>query len=215
MESPRDLCIRKDIMNTRDIKRIPVIIDLIYNLWEKYRISNISIGFFYITNLLEIEASKDGDPFYWEEDKWYDLISNEIKKTEKFVKNYEISNKDKKEMKDILNSFANYWKHYQDLRFQQIVNMFDEDFEEYIREYEGVCDSKFYQHFFSSRIRHKLEHQLRSLEHSKEEIASGANQLFDIGLVGEDINPLKEKYIRKLDEFIKEIQDELKELTNG
>ena len=216
MKSPRDLCVRKNITISRDIKRIPVIVDLIYNLWELYRISNPSTGFFYITNLLEIEADKKGeDAFFWEEDKWYDLISGEIEKAKKFVKNYEISDKDKQEMKDILQSFSKYWSYYSDLRFQQIINIFDEDFEEYVREYEGTCDSKFYQHFFSSRIKNKLENQLNNLKNRKEEIISGKDQLFNINSLEGEIVILKEKYVSKMNEFIKEIEKQLKEFTNG
>ena len=117
-------------------------------------------------------------------------------------------------MKNILKSFANYWKCYPDLRFKQIINLFDDDFEEYIREYKGVCDSSFYQYFFSSRIKNQLESQLENLEHRKKEIISGKNQLFNIGLT-EESNALKKKYIDKMNEFIDEIKKQLEEFTNG
>ena len=90
MENLRDLCIRKDFKASRDIRRIPIITDLIYNLWKQYRTNDDSIGFFYITNFLEVKASeKEKDSFFWEEDEWYDFISNEIKNTKGFIKKYE------------------------------------------------------------------------------------------------------------------------------
>ena len=82
----REICVRKNFSSIRDGRRIPIICNLIDELWQYYRAYDKTIGFYYMTNLLEVEAQKDEDPFYWEEDKFLANISeyfnDNIKKEE-------------------------------------------------------------------------------------------------------------------------------------
>ena len=122
----REICVRKDFSSVRNAKRIPIICNLINELWQRYRMSDSTIGFYYITNLLEVEAQKDEDPFYWEEDKWYDKIQEMIKHSKNFKQNYDLTLKDIQEMSLIVSYFESYWLLHQDLRLKQILNIFDE-----------------------------------------------------------------------------------------
>lgn len=148
----RDCCIRKDFSSPRNGKRIYVICNLIYELWVKYRQHNPTIGFYYITNAIELEGSKDGDPFYWEEDKWYDKIKEMIKKVEELQQNYELSWKDYIEMKSTISHFCDYWKLYPDLRLKQILNCFDELVETRIRENDILDKTKWDKIFIKEQI---------------------------------------------------------------
>ena len=129
----REICVRKNFSSIRDGRRIPIICNLIDELWQYYRAYDKTIGFYYMTNLLEVEAQKDEDPFYWEEDKWYDKIQEMIERSKKFKKNFELTPNDIQEMSKIISYFESYWLLHQDLRLKQILNIFDELFEEKVR----------------------------------------------------------------------------------
>lgn len=199
----RDVCVRKDFSSIREGKRIPIICNLINELWQRYRMSDPTIGFYYITNLLEVEAKKanNGDPFYWEEDKWYDKIQDLIEHSKNFKKNYELPPEDIKEMSLIVSYFEGYWFMYQDLRLQQLLNIFDELFEEKIRGWEvlGIGDWNYILIGEQCKI---LQDKITSLNNTKKEIIDGASSLFNLGLVGSDVQDLKKIYVTKIDEEI-------------
>ena len=208
MNKDRELCVRKDFSSMREGKRIPVICNLINELWQGYRISDPTIGFYYITNLLEVEAknANDGEPFYWEEDKWYDKIQDLIEHSKKFKKNYELPPEDIKEMSLIVSYLEGYWFIYQDLRLQQLLNIFDELFEEKIRGWEvlGVGD---WNYILIGEQLNILQNKIQHLEITKQEIESGAKTLFETGLVGEDIKDLKGIYLNKINDEIKKCEE--------
>lgn len=141
----REICVRKDFSSIRNKERIKIICDLIKKLWINYRAYNEKIGFFYITNLLEIEADKcfkkdSYDPFYWEEDKWYDLIQELIKNSEKFPNNF--MSYETKDITNTINYFTEYWLIYPDFRLKQLLNIFNDLFEIKIR--EDILDENFW-----------------------------------------------------------------------
>lgn len=149
----RDYCVRKDFSSIRNKERIGVICDLIKTLWVNYRAYNIQIGLFYMTNLLEVEANKSFkedsyDPFYWEEDKWYDFIQDLIEKSKKFPQNY--ISYETKDITDTMEYFAKYWLIYPDLRLKQFLNIFNDMFETRIR--EDALDSNFWKNLFNTEI---------------------------------------------------------------
>lgn len=199
----RDVCVRKDFSSIREGKRIPIICNLINELWQRYRMSDPTIGFYYITNLLEVEAKKtnNGDPFYWEEDKWYDKIQDLIEHSKKFKKNFELTPNDIQEMSKIISYFESYWLLHQDLRLKQILNIFDELFEEKVRGYDvvGIGAWKYILIGEQCKI---LQDKITSLNNTKKEIIDGASSLFNLGLVGSDVQDLKKIYVTKIDEEI-------------
>lgn len=203
----REICVRKDFSSVRNGKRIPIICNLINELWQRYKISDSTIGFYYITNLLEVEAQKDEDPFYWEEDKWYDKIQEMIKHSKNFKKNYELTPKDIQEMSSIVSYFESYWLLHQDLRLKQILNIFDELFEEKVRGYDvvGIGAWKYILIGEQCKI---LQNKIESLNNTKKEITDGASSLFNLGLVGNDIQDLKKIYITKIDEEISSCKEQ-------
>ena len=197
----REICVRKDFSSIRNAKRIPIICNLIHELWQRYRMSDSTIGFYYITNLLEVEAQKDEDPFYWEEDKWYDKIQEMIKHSKNFKQNYDLTSKDIKEMSLIVSYFESYWLLHQDLRLKQILNIFDELFEEKVRGYDVVGTGAWKYILIGEQCK-ILQDKIKSLNNTKKEITDGASSLFNLGLVGNNIQDLKRIYITKIDKEI-------------
>lgn len=202
----REICVRKNFSSIRDGRRIPIICNLIDELWQYYRVYDKTIGFYYMTNLLEVEAQKDEDPFYWEEDKWYDKIQEMIEHSKKFKKNFELTPNDIQEMSKIISYFESYWLLHQDLRLKQVLNIFDELFEEKVRGYDvvGIGAWKYILIGEQCKI---LQDKIKSLNNTKKEITDGASSLFNLGLVGNDIQDLKRIYITKIDEEINSCEE--------
>lgn len=126
----RDLCIFKNITKQRNVERIPVICNQIKKLWIKLRSNNEAAGFHYVTAYIQsiaYEQYNNGglDPFYWEEDRWYDFIDNLIDTKEDSGNSYLLVEQ-LNTMTQIIRYFENYWMLYPDLRLQQILNLFDE-----------------------------------------------------------------------------------------
>lgn len=215
-EEDRKLCIKKDFHTPRDERRIPIICNAIYELWTKYRENNPKIGFFYITNLLEVESDRDhkggdSDPFYWEDEKWYDKIYDLIDNASDFKFNRENTSKENAEMSQILKYFQNYWLLYSDLRLKQIINIFDDMFQEKIREYE-TTNLDFWKGIFIPEQISSLENSIKHLEETKQEISSGADSLLNNGLRGENVKDLENIYVTKLNKLIEKSQKRLDEL---
>lgn len=157
--SDRDYCIRRDFSSMRDIKRIDVICGLVKQLWINFRANDNKTGFFYITNLLELEADKrfkqdSYDPFYWEEDKWYDFMQELITSSKKLKQNFPLE--ETQEIKNTVEYFRRYWLIYPDFRFKQFLNVFDDLFEVRIR--EDILTDKFWKQLIAPEV---VKHQER------------------------------------------------------
>lgn len=151
----RELCVRKDYTTIRRIERIPVICDMIEELWFKSRIKNKNVGFYYILTSIIIESQKKrkslGDMFYWEEDIWYDIIEEMIEKEEEKESLYDISTSEFAKAHDVLYNFSKFWEKHQDLRFYQLVVLFDDIFQEHIRRFYPF-DMTFWDDFFKFEL---------------------------------------------------------------
>lgn len=211
----RDYCIKNSFENPRDERRIPVICNLIKELWINYRKNTYSIGFYYITNLLEIEGKKDEengapDPFYWEEDRWYDKLQDMIIHSKKFQNKNELSIEDIDDINKTIQYFENYWKLYSDFRLIQIIEIFDEVVEEKLRD-SNFTNSDFWKTLLGEEQIKILNNSISHLKEQKESVENGTSDIFKgEGNIGTE--KLKKIYLSQLENLIKKSQKKLEEL---
>lgn len=211
----RDYCIKKDFSTPRDERRIPIICNLIKTLWIKYRENNNLFGFYYITNLLEIEGKKDekdgaSDPFYWEDDEWYDKLQNMISKSEKFEKKNDLSINDLNNINQTIKCFENYWRLYSDFRLMQILEIFDEVVEEKLRD-SNFTNFNFWISLLGEEQIRIMNHSLAHLKEQKQNVENGTDDIF-VNKENKGTNKLKEIYLTQLEQLINKSQEKLEML---
>lgn len=169
----RDFCVRKDYVNHRDERRIDVICNKMLKLWEQLRLNNSSVGFVGLIEYIEGVANNKyedpncTDPFYWEEDRWYDELDEMISNT-KQTKQDNILDRSL-EMMDTMNYFKMYWNLYGDFRLYQVIYSFKESFEQKIRDID-VFDNIFWKSFFVKEIINSLTSSLESIQKAKKNL---------------------------------------------
>lgn len=155
-----EICKNKDITKIRNKERIPIICDKIMDLWKEYRKIEYNVGFFYILDMIPQLANREGnkDPFYWEEDEWFIFINKLIKETTGEDKD-DLASSDLDNMKEIMDSFQLYWELNQDLRFQQVINFFEMNFQKEIKGW--ILDVPFWKYFFFVQNRKRIQEMIK------------------------------------------------------
>ena len=127
----RDVCIRKNLMQQRDVRRIPIICEQLKRLWVRYRRDNEATGFYTIICMLQsisyeqYELKYGIDPFFWEEDRWYDFIDNLIE-TKEGLSNPYLSMEQLNDMGKIVKFFEDFWMLFPDLRLWQVFDFLED-----------------------------------------------------------------------------------------
>lgn len=152
----KELCKRKNFFESRNPNRISAICDEIESLWNEKRKCNKNTGFYFVINLIILEGrdTNSGDIFYWEEDKWYDLIKNMTKNVEPTMKKFQITTREKELAHNVMFKFEEFWRKNSDLRFFQIVLLLDDMLQEYIRLFFPF-DVEFWDKFFNFEMGEK------------------------------------------------------------
>ena len=169
----RDLCVRKNFRGSRDKRRIDVICNKMLELWENLKPYNPSIGFFGLTSIILEYANKKFqdpnciDPFYWEEDKWYDELDLMIVEAKDLDKDIASDNSlDVEDMKKTMGHFKSYWYLFNDFRLYQVLDKFDNSFKQRVKESE-IFDGAFWKRFFGVEIIDSLVGSLESVQRAK------------------------------------------------
>lgn len=201
MDNKRDLCVKKDFITSRNPERIPVICDLIEELWERYRLNNLSINFFQLLDLIDLSSrgKENIDTFYWEDDKWYDFLQGLIESSKKLEQNNLLENV--LDMQEITNCFKEYWLMYPDYRFKQILDVFNMTVNKDNSKLNSL-DGRYWRKYFLSIMINKLEKSIEVGKNRLDELnldSPFASQIhynleMAIKIKQEELNRLKEEY---------------------
>lgn len=208
----RELCIKKDFGTPRNIKRIPVICNLIREYWERRILNDSSIGFLKIIDSIEEPVYKDFfsekccDPFYLEDDQWYDILMKLIEESKKLKHNNPLEHS--MDIKEIVKCFEDYWLLHPDYRLQQIFNVFIEALQKDMAMFD-TFDSKVWRKFFMEKRIEQLENGIKTGKRIMTDIENGDvftffpkevhkrymdNLTFSIQEKQNTLNALKEEY---------------------
>ena len=122
----KDLCEYKDRSKSRNEERIPVICNLILQLWINYKKHDCqNMGFYRVLSAVDSKGRENGvDTFYYEEDMWYDIISKMIDESKELKVNFGLKEYEIMDMQHTISKFDLFWRLHNDLRFAQIIPVF-------------------------------------------------------------------------------------------
>lgn len=207
MDGKRQLCVKEYFSQPRKLERIPVICDLIEELWERYRLNNLSINFFQLLDLIDLSArgKENVDTFYWEDDKWYDFLQGLIGSSKKLEQNNLLENV--MDMQEITNCFKEYWVMYPDYRFKQILDVFNITIDKDKKMLENI-DSIIWRKFFMEKRMDILQGQIEMGTKKLEELTlwkKNKNILVDDNLldISKQFIKIKQKELDNLKEEYK------------
>jgi hypothetical protein len=205
MINERDYCIFSSTSNSRKVERIPVICNLIKEFWIKYRATvDRKAGFHSIIKILEAQASNDyrngtgsaPDPFYWEEDRWYDKIIDLTEKADRYNQSLSLTSKDINDMAQVVRYFENYWKLHPALRLQQVFEAYNDLISAKLDNFE-FTNVEFWKNVF---VDEELKIATESLEYTKQSKKEfeemGMSDYYDSYVTTREIflNKLKKEY---------------------